>query len=69
MLNVSLANSNIKKFSISIFNSNGIQVYSQNDLNLRSEILQIDISQFSSGIYFIQIQSGKLFETQKVIIK
>ena len=68
MLNLSLTNSNIKELSISMFNSNGIRVYSQTNLTTSSSFLQIDVSKFSSGIYFIQIQSGKLFETQKLVI-
>lgn len=62
-INISVSdNSKIK--TIAVYNSLGKNVYSIN--NVMSNF--IDLSRFSSGIYFIQIKTESITETKKVIV-
>ncbi len=51
------------KFSVSIFNSVGQKMYSTQVVSN----CQLSVANYSSGLYFIQINTGKNFITQKII--
>ncbi|MGZ6522284.1 MAG: T9SS type A sorting domain-containing protein, partial [Bacteroidia bacterium] len=55
---------NISKTSIQIFNATGELEYSSTITNQRTDI---DVSSFASGIYFIQISTGKSIANKKFI--
>lgn len=53
--------------SIRITDNIGKQIYQE---NLTSQLLEIDLSQFSAGVYFVNlIQNGFTLETQKLIVR
>lgn len=51
-----------------LFDMQGRKVYSQ-VLEQNSNVTQIDVSNFSTGIYIVQIKSNSIFRTKKVIIQ
>ena len=60
-----------KPINISITTTNGQKVYSKTIRNLPANIKveNINLSGFSKGIYFVQIQNGNNTETKKLIIQ
>ncbi|MES2395087.1 MAG: T9SS type A sorting domain-containing protein, partial [Bacteroidota bacterium] len=60
---LNIISSNNEKYSISIFNSLGEKIYSEQvNKNLR-----VETSNFASGIYFIQLKTKYKLFTQKLI--
>ncbi len=57
-----------KKVSVEITNITGQSVYSQ-QFDLLQTTHQIDLSEIAKGIYFVKVQSGNLFKTEKLIIE
>lgn len=56
---------NDKINSVKIFNISGQMIFNK---NYASESVQLDVSQFESGIYIMQINDGKSTKNQKLII-
>ena len=54
--------------TIHLFDMQGRKVYSQ-ALEQNSNITQIDIAGFSTGIYIVQIKGNNIFRTKKIIIQ
>lgn len=62
-----LVNINAKEMtSISVFNTLGEMVYTQNNINTNS--LQINTSQWSKGIYTVQVNNSNISITKKLIL-
>lgn len=66
---------NPAKDVISIKNTNNATVYIYNILgkmvrkiDSTSDLLQVNVSDFSNGMYFIKIQNGNNIETKKILI-
>lgn len=56
-----------KEFSIEIFNINGQMVVSR--YNLTGSSVELDMSSFAKGMYFVDVKSVKGVETHKLILK
>ncbi len=58
--------SSTDKINLNIFNSLGQNVYSK---GINTTAIQLDLSSFDKGIYFIQVQGGKNSHSQKIILE
>jgi len=64
---IDFSNLNIDNLSIDIFDINGKIIFSENKLH---HDMSIDISNFSEGIYFVElIKNGTIIDNQKLIVK
>ncbi|CAM3880532.1 Secretion system C-terminal sorting domain-containing protein [Flavobacterium branchiophilum] len=70
-LNINLKKIELQNTNITIFNSNGSEIFSKFYKNsINNEILSIDdLSTYSAGIYFLKIQSDNDSKTFKIIKK
>jgi len=67
VLNISLDKFNAKEnYSLSIFNCVGQVVYTSNKVNQR---MQVDVKNFSAGIYLLQLQSDKGNRCERVVVR
>jgi len=60
-----------KLVELKIFNVLGQKVISQNFNNYLSrakESIQLNMSEYSSGVYYLQISNGKYFSTKKLVL-
>lgn len=64
IININL-NGAVNQTQIAIYNSVGAAVY---QVNPSSELVQIDLSAFSSGMYFVEVRSDKGVDTQRLLI-
>lgn len=64
IFNISLGSTDIRKVSISIYNSLGKQI---KDIKAQSQSTSINISNLSKGIYFIKVSAGQKMTTYKII--
>ncbi len=58
----------IDKGSIEIFNNIGQSVYSENFESAPHQLFSVDLSDFSSGVYFVNFKLGEQSITQKIIL-
>ena len=64
---IDFSNLNTDNLSIDIFDINGKIIFSENKLH---HDMSIDISNFSEGIYFVElIKNGSIIDNQKLIVK
>lgn len=67
-INITFDNSGLKRIEIKIFDIIGRTVYERGFTNInRSTNLSLDISEFRSGIYFIQLKTDKVIYYGKII--
>lgn len=65
--NIDFSNLNIDYLTIEILDINGKRIFSENKLHNE---MSIDISNFSEGIYFVElIKNGIIIDNQKLIVK
>jgi hypothetical protein len=61
------AYSNGAESTIEIFNSAGIKMYQKSLNSLKKNKLEVDISEWTKGVYFISLQENGKFKTLKMI--
>ncbi len=67
-MNISLLDQNVlKNTNVEISDINGKIVYS-NYFNLIDKTIEIDVTGFTGGMYFIKLDSGEKSEIKKVVI-
>lgn len=66
-LNIKIENSFVEDFKLSIYDLTGRELYYQSYLNSSSVIKPIDVSSFSSGIYYLKISSADKRFIKKII--
>jgi N-acetylneuraminic acid mutarotase len=65
VLSIKNSDVNNSSFSVEIFNSIGVRIYS--GMNILSNSLDINLSKYSQQVLFIKLSNGKIFESFKII--
>ncbi len=58
-----------QKTQISVFDMYGKKVYELSGAQITQNELNVDLSELSKGVYFVNVQSGKINRTSKLVIK
>lgn len=64
---VNLSDRSLENMDVTVLNSMGQVLYKLSDVN-SSSVVSIDVSQYSSGLYFIKIEAGNNLATKKLIV-
>ena len=66
-VSINFSGRSMENLDITVLNSLGQILYKISDVNSSSDV-SIDVSQYSSGLYFIQIEAGNSQATKKLIV-
>ena len=70
VLNIGILDAEIKELDLKLFNSTGKLVYQKSVFNTKNNIITVDLSEFSTGLYLMRFNTGKnVFSKQIVITK
>ena len=67
-LNISNSNAADIIVNIAITDINGANVYHENQVNLNSKPVSIDISNLGNGVYFVSIFNNQIRQQQKIVV-
>ena len=70
VFNLEISSPDAKKLDITIYNNTGVVVYENRNLEIRGSFsAKIDLSEFSSGLYFINLSKDGSNYSEKIIIR
>ena len=70
IFNINIKNICDENISVEIMNITGQVIYSkQFDIKLTKTVKEIDISNYSKGLYFLKVQSKEIIKVEKLIIQ
>ncbi|MCK4663635.1 MAG: immunoglobulin domain-containing protein, partial [Bacteroidales bacterium] len=70
LINLSIANVGMDKIVVNIISSKGHILYLKEFSNIKEELIEeIDLSNYTSGIYFIKVYNDKFSKTERLVIE
>ncbi len=69
IFNIKLSNLSLNTFNYNIYDVTGKQIVSEKQVNLNSGVYKLDISNYASGVYFLNITTVSSKVTKKLILK